>query len=275
MDLKDQRILLTGASGGIGRHLALQLAELGARLALLGRNTQALEELAAVIKADTDMEAYPIVADLGNAAGRQTALEQLRQTLGGVDMVINNAGVVDFHAFSEQDPAMIERIVQTNLLAPMLLTRALLPDLLAQGRGHIVNIGSTFGSIGFAYFAAYSSSKFALRGFSEALRRELDGSGIGVSYFAPRAVKTGANSAAVYRMAEATKMHMDAPEDVARFIVRSLIKGKARAYYGWPEKLFARINALLPGVVDAALRKQNRIMARFAPKSQQKTEVIS
>ncbi len=95
----------------------------------------------------------------------------------------------------------------------------------------------------------------------------MDGSGIGVSYFAPRAVKTGANSEAVYRMAEATKMNMDEPQDVARFIVRSVIKEKAVAYYGWPEKLFVRINALLPSLVGGALRKQNRIMARFAPKA--------
>lgn len=267
MNLTDTRILLTGASGGIGRHLALELAARGARLALVGRRPGALKELTGEIKAATDLDAYPIATDLATAEGRKTALEQLRRDLGGVDVLINNAGVVDFHDFSDQDPAMIERIYQTNLMAPVQLTRALLPELLEQGSGRIVNIGSTFGSIGFAYFAAYASSKFALRGFSEALRRELDGSGVGVSYFAPRAVKTPANSAAVYRMAEATKMNMDAPQDVARFIVRSLIKDKAVAYYGWPEKLFVRINALLPGLVDGALRKQNRIMARFAPKS--------
>lgn len=267
MNLKDKRILLTGASGGIGRHLALQLAGHGARVALIGRRLDALQTLAAEIKTDTGQDAYPVAADLGTHEGRNTALDEVRRSLGGVDMLINNAGVVDFHDFSEQDPAMIERIYQTNLMAPVQLTRALLPELLEQGSGRIVNIGSTFGSIGFAYFAAYSSSKFALRGFSEALRRELDGSGVGVSYFAPRAVKTPANSAAVYQMAEATKMNMDEPQDVARFIVRSITKEKASAHFGWPEKLFVRINALLPGLVDGALRKQNRIMARFAPKS--------
>lgn len=267
MNLKDKRILLTGASGGIGRHLALELATQGARLALVARRLDALQALAAEIKNATNQQAHPVAADLGTNEGCQAALDKARRELGGIDLLINNAGVVDFHNFSEQDPAMIERIYQTNLIAPVQLTRALLPELLEQGQGRIVNIGSTFGSIGFAYFAVYASSKFALRGFSEALRRELDGSGIGVSYYAPRAVKTGANSEAVYRMAEATKMNMDEPQDVARFIVRSIVKEKAVAYYGWPEKLFVRINALLPSLVGGALRKQNRIMARFAPKA--------
>ncbi|MGM0594817.1 MAG: SDR family oxidoreductase [Pseudomonadota bacterium] len=265
MKLKDQRIILTGASGGIGRHLALELAGQGARLALVGRRIEPLVDLANKLQTATGLEAEPIAADLSTQQGRDALVAEANRRLGGVDLLINNAGVVDFHDFSEQDPAMIERLFQTNLMAPILLTRALLPSLLEQGHGRIVNVGSTFGTIGFAYFAAYSGSKFALRGFSQALRRELDGSGVSVSYFAPRAVKTAANSEAVYRMADAIKMNMDPPDAVANFIVQSLLKQKSEAYFGWPEKLFARINAILPGLVDGALRKQNRIMGRFAP----------
>ncbi len=267
MKLNNCRVLITGASGGIGRCLALQLAARGARVGLVGRRLSALREVQDEITAAKAGEAYAISADLSSSVGRAEALHQMRQTLGGVDLLINNAGIVDFHDFSEQDPNLIDRLYQTNLIAPVQLTRTLLPAMLEQGYGRIVNIGSTFGSIGFAYFAAYSSSKFALRGFSEALRRELDGSGVGVSYIAPRAVKTAANSEAVYRMAEATKMHMDAPEEVAHFIVDAIIKDKAIAYYGWPEKLFVRINSLLPRVVDGALRKQNRVMSLFVPKA--------
>lgn len=265
MNLQDQRIILTGASGGIGSHIALELAAHGARLALVGRRIEALVELTKKIEATTGVNAEPIAADLSSHDGREVMLSEAHSRLGGVDILINNAGVVDFHDFSEQDPAMIERIFQTNLMAPILLTRALLPSLLNQGHGRIVNVGSTFGTIGFAYFAAYSGSKFALRGFSQALRRELDGSGIKVGYYAPRAVKTAANSEAVYRMADAIKMNMDPPEAVAGFIVQSLLKEKDEAYFGWPEKFFARVNAILPGLVDGALRKQNRIMGTFAP----------
>ncbi len=266
MNLKNSRVVLTGASGGIGRHIALNLAEQGAQICLLGRQLDSLTELRDRIKDHSGVAAYAISADLSRAEGRQSALREIGNRIGGVDLLINSAGIVDFHDFSEQDPAVIERIYQTNLIAPVLLTRALLPDMLKQGSGRIVNIGSTFGSIGFAYFAAYASSKFALRGLSESLRRELNGSGVGVTYIAPRAVKTSANSDAVYQMAAATKMSMDEPEEVARFIVQSIIKDRSIAYYGWPEKLFIRINALFPKLVDSALRKQNRIMARFAQK---------
>ena len=158
---------------------------------------------------------------------------------------------------------MMERILKINAIAPMQLTRAVLPDMLERGSGRIVNVGSTFGSIGFACFASYSASKFALRGFSEALRREIAGSGVDVTYVAPRAVKTALNSAAVHHMADAVKMNMDPPLWVARQIVRAIEKDKKEVYLGFPESLFVRINNLLPRLVDAATRKQNRIMRRF------------
>lgn len=266
MNLNNCRTLVTGASGGIGRHLALVLAEQGAKLVLVGRRTDALNALAEEISQKGHAECVVVAVDISQAEGRAKLLDQVRRSVGGVDLLINNAGINDFHHFDEQDPEVINKLFQTNLIAPVQLTRALLPDMLAQGQGRIVNIGSTFGSIGFAYFAAYSSSKFAMRGFSEALRRELDGTGVEVSYIAPRAVRTAANSEAVYRMAQATKMHMDEPTVVAQFIVDCIRKDKAIAYYGWPEKLFVRINALLPRLVDSALRKQNRMMAKFTSK---------
>ncbi len=267
MKLKNCRVLITGASGGLGQHIAAGLAQQGARLGLVDLRQEALQTQQAALKAAGCSEVHAVSADLTSADGRSRAINEIRNALGGIDLLVNNAGVVDFHDFSHQDPAMIERIYQINLIAPIQMAREILPGMLEQGSGKIVNIGSTFGSIGFAYFSAYSGSKFGIRGFSESLRRELDGSGVDLCYIAPRAVKTPANSDAVYHMAEATKMNMDEPEDVARFIIESIAKDRSNAYYGWPEKLFVRINALLPGLVDSALRKQNRIMARFAPKN--------
>lgn len=172
--------------------------------------------------------------------------------------------MMSFRPFAEEDPAVLERIVQTNLIAPMAMTRQVLPEMLARGSGRIVNVGSTFGSIGFAWFAAYSASKFGLRGLSEALRRELEGSGVGVTYVAPRAVKTGFNSDAVYSMAEATGMKMDEPVWVAANIIAAIERDAKEVYLGFPEKFFARLNGLLPRLVDGGLRKQNRTMAHFA-----------
>jgi len=150
------------------------------------------------------------------------------------------------------------------MLVPMLLAQELLPEMVDRGSGHILNVGSIFGSIGFAWFATYSATKFGLRGFSEALRRELQGTGVGVTYVAPRAVRTALNSGAVYRMAEAVKMNMDSPEWVAAKVVTALERERKDVFLGFPESLFARLNGVLPWLVDGGLRKQNCQMEAFA-----------
>ena len=202
-----------------------------------------------------------------NADDRQKIVEETLREFGGVDMLINAAGINPFGVFAKQDPGLIQRTIEINTLAPMLLARAVLPSMLEQNSGQIVNIGSTFGSIGFAWFSAYSASKYALRGFSQALRRELADSGVSVTYIAPRAVKTAINSQEVYEMAEAVKMNMDEPDAVAKQIVKSIRKGEKERHLGFPESLFVRINAILPGLVDRAVRQQNRKAKKHAEKA--------
>lgn len=259
MQLKNRRIVLTGGSGGIGSEVAKLLAAKGARVVVAGRRAEPLAALQKEIFAAAG-ECHYVVADLTTHAGRQGLVTRASELLGGIDFLINNAGLSSYVLFSEESPEAIENLYQTNLIAPVLLTRLVLPQLLAQGHGHIVNVGSIFGSIGFACFVNYSSSKFALRGFSEALRRELEQDGITVTYVAPRAVRTAINSPAVYHMAEAVKMKMDEPAVVAAQIVAAIEEERKDVYLGWPEKLFVRINGLLPRLVDGALRAQNRIM---------------
>ncbi len=191
------------------------------------------------------------------------AMETLRRRWGGADILINLAGVMDFRRFDEQEPEAIARIVDVNLRAPLLLTRALLPGMIDRGHGRIVNVGSMFGSIGFPCFAAYSATKFALRGYSQALRRELAGTGVGVTYVSPRAVKTAFNPPVVHEMASRGIMRMDEPARVAQAIVRAIEKGRKEVYVGFPESLFARINALLPGLVDRGLAKQTPVLVQL------------
>lgn len=262
MQLQAKTVLLTGASGGIGQALADELARQGAKLGLVGQRAEPLHALRDRLLAEGH-EAIAITADLTQAEGRESVLREMQKSFGGIDLLINNAGIQEFIEVADQDPQMMERILKVNTVAPMQLIRAVLPDMLQRGQGRIVNVGSTFGSIGFACFASYSASKFALRGFSEALRRELAGSGVEVTYVAPRAVRTKLNSAAVHRMADAVKMNMDEPLWVAGQIVRAIRKDKQEVYLGFPESLFVRINSLLPRLVDAATRKQNSIMRRF------------
>ncbi|MCB1758538.1 MAG: SDR family oxidoreductase [Gammaproteobacteria bacterium] len=263
MDLQQTRVLLTGATGGIGMALASQLVQRGASLALVGRTEAALTSLATRLRNDR-AEVHVVTADLLQPQARQQVVAQSNALLGGVDLLLNCAGLSSFRPFSDESAANIEQVIQLNLLAPMLLTRELLPAMIERGHGRIVNVGSTFGSIGFAWFTAYSASKFGLRGFSEALGRELAGTGVGVTYVAPRAVRTDFNSAAVLRMAKAVSMNMDEPAWVAERIVAAIEADAKELLLGFPEKLFARLNGLIPRFVDGGLRKQNQLMERFA-----------
>lgn len=262
MQLQDKAILLTGASGGIGQALARELAARGAKLGLVGQRREPLETLRDALQVQ-GVDALAIPADLTTTEGRENVLRVMHKAFGGIDVLINSAGIQQFTEVADQDPQMLERTIKVNAVAPMQLIQAVLPDMLQRGSGRIVNVGSTFGSIGFACFASYSASKFALRGFSEALRREIAGSGVDVTYVAPRAVKTALNSEAVHRMADEVKMNMDSPLWVAQKIVRAIEKDKKDVYLGFPESLFVRINSILPRLVDAATRKQNQIMRRF------------
>lgn len=266
MDLHGKRILLTGAAGGIGSRLSETLAAKGARLCLLGRSDASMASLKEQIE-HRQMEAITVQADVTDQSARRHALAYMRTTFGGIDVLINLAGQQEFRLFDEADPYVIQRLLQVNLEAPMQLVREVLPDLLAQRSGRIVNIGSIFGSIGYPGFAAYSASKFALRGFSQALRRELTDTGIGVTYVAPRAVRTPFNPTAINVMAARGMMHMDEPVSVATRIVRAIERDADEAYLGFPESLFARINAVLPGLVDRSLRKVVPVLARYARES--------
>ena len=269
MNLESQRILITGASGGIGQALCTRLARHNSRLCILDRNQDGSERLSAELK-KLPVDVLAVQADITRAEDRERAINKMTQAWGGIDILINLAGVMDFARFDEEDPGIIQRILQVNVEAPMQLTRTALPQMVERGHGRIVNVGSMFGSIGFPCFAAYSASKFAMRGFSQALRRELSGSGVGVTYVSPRAVKTPFNPPIVHRMAELGMMHMDEPSWVAQKIVSAIVKEKDEAYMGFPESVFARINAILPGIVSRSITKQVPTLISF---TQQKLKV--
>lgn len=260
MNISGSRIILTGAAGGIGSQLALQLSKKGAKLILVEINEEKLNSLVKEIRKQ-DGIATPVLIDHANPRGQEAVVETAIQAFGGIDMLINNAGVLSFCEFAKQPQDEIERMIQANIAGPLLLTRAVLPHLLRNNSGKIVNIGSTFGSIGFGHFSVYSATKFALRGFSEALRRELDHTKIGVCYVAPRATKTALNTSAVIQLNEKTGVAMDDPGDVATLIIGAIEQDRKDCYLGWPEKFFVRLNGLLPRIVDSALKKNN-VVAR-------------
>ena len=250
MKLRDKRIVLTGAGGGIGRALAQVLATRGARLVLVGRQQATLAETVATLDAPHSSSVL-IEADLATAAGCRSVADGTLAKGGHVDVLINNAGVMQFNRFCGANADEMLSLIGVNIAAPQLLARLLLPGMLARGQGCIVNIGSGFGSIGYPYHVGYSASKFALRGFSEALRRELHGTGVGVTYVAPRATRTAMHN---HNVAEAVGMNVDAPEMVAQVIARAIERDRNNVFIGIPERVFATLNALFPALIDSGLR---------------------
>jgi short-subunit dehydrogenase len=244
MRLEGKKVVLTGGAGGLGQLVCKGLQEAGADLWVIDR----VDEL--------PFEARYLKADLSSGEGIAAAGGAV--AAAAPDILVNLAGVQYFGPFERQSPGQVAMGYMINLVAPVLLTQAVLPGMKARGSGQIVNIGSVFGSISFAHFVGYSSAKAGLRAFSEGLRRELEGSGIDVTYIAPRAVKTGLSTPAVMRYAEVTKMNMDPPEATARRIVDAIAGRRKDVYIGFPESFFVRVNAVLPRIVDSALAKNDR-----------------
>jgi short-subunit dehydrogenase len=256
-------VLLTGAAGGIGRAIAGELLQKGAEVLLVDRDARALEAVAQALAAPRELFELH-VADLTSASERSELCRKAGTWHGGINVLVNNAGVNPFGLFEALSPEQIDLALAINLQVPMHLCRELLPHLRRQVPAAIVNTGSVFGAIGFPGYVAYSTTKFALRGFTEALRRELSGSRMTVQYLAPRATRTPINSQAVETMNRELGVTMDPPERVARELVALLESRRASAVVGWPEKLFVRLNALTPGLVDRALRRQLPVIRRYA-----------
>ncbi|MCP5155295.1 MAG: SDR family NAD(P)-dependent oxidoreductase [Ectothiorhodospiraceae bacterium] len=242
--------LITGAGSGIGRALAIEGARRGRALVLVGRRTSALAETATLC----DQPCLQVGADLTTAGGRAEVVRVVAESVGRLDLLLNNAGVVAACPFAETSDAALERMVALNLVAPAALTRDLLPWLRRGSAPRVVNVGSMFGDIAFPMFAGYSATKFGLRGLSDALRRELAGDGIGVTYAAPRATATPAADGFAH-LIEPMRMRLDAPERVAARIWRAAERGARSVYPRGPEMLFVAIQRLFPALVDRDLRK--------------------
>ncbi|MEJ2383012.1 MAG: SDR family oxidoreductase [Xanthomonadales bacterium] len=258
MDCRGKQVLLTGASGGIGQAIAAELDRAGACLTLAGRNADTLSELTRRL----DGAHRTVVADLDDPDGRDRVVQACRQP--AIDAFINTVGVMDFRLFDAQDPAIVERMVRTNLLSPMLLCQQLIPLLRQRSEAAIVNIGSTFGSIGHPGFTAYCATKFGLRGFTEALQRELADSPVRVSYLAPRATRTDLNSSAVTALNDTLGNATDAPERVAEEVLKVLGDARHQHFMGRPERLFVRLNGLFPGLVHNALTRKLKVIRHYA-----------
>lgn len=186
--------VVTGAAGGMGEHLAKGLARRGADLVVLDRDAAGLERVVAEIGRETPGAGVtPFVVDLADRAAADETIARVRDGHPAVTMLFNNAGVAVGGRFVDVSAQDFDWLLEINLLVPIRLTRALLPLMLANGQGQVVNTSSLFGLIGPPGQSAYSTSKFGLRGFSESLRSELEAEDqpVGVTSVHPGGIRTG------------------------------------------------------------------------------------
>jgi short-subunit dehydrogenase len=215
--------LITGASSGIGRATATRLAREGARVVALGRDGAALDAVA------KETSATVVQADLSLPDEVDRAAAESISAAGRVDVLVNNAGEGWAGSFTEMEPERAERLVRTNLLGPVRLTRALLPGMRERGRGHIVNVSSIAGHVGVRDEAVYAATKAGLIAFSESLRQELVETGVGVSVVSPGVVSTAffQRRGRPYARRSPKPIH---PDRVAEAISHAIRTGKPQVF---------------------------------------------
>lgn len=254
--LTNRRALITGASSGIGRALAMELARHGVDLILLARREERLAEVAKQISA-LSRRAVLVAGDVTDANARRRALDAARNELGGLDILVNNAGVAAHGRFAEASPDRIRPIMEVNFFAPVELIREAIPLLRAGVQPMVVNVGSILGERGSPHKSEYSASKCALHGFSEAVRPELARLGIDVLVVAAGPTETEhfdvlLEGNAKLPWGNPPRQPADA---VARSIVRAIERGRNMVVTGWRGRLLLLADRFFPSVVDRVMQR--------------------
>ena len=251
------RTIVTGASSGIGRALALELARQGARSVLTARRGEVLEELKSQVR-ESGGEAHVVAGDIVEAEVRRRLLDAAQAELGGLDLLINNAGVGAIGPFAEASEARLRRVMEVNFFAPAELIRSAVPLLQAGNRPMIVNVSSVLGHRGIPKKSEYCASKFALHGLSDSIRAELAACGIDVLLVSPSTTATEFFDNVLEKNAELPWLALGAmsPESVARKTVKAIRRGRHEIILTPGGKLLVWFDRLCPPLV-------NRLVARF------------
>jgi short-subunit dehydrogenase len=257
-DLRGARVIVTGASSGIGAALAEELARCGAMLIVTARREDRLRELAERLRA-AGGSVETVVGDVTDDATRRAVLDRAQTAFGGLDVLVNNAGVGAFGRFDEADPDRLRKIMEVDFFATVELTRLALPLLGAGSTPAIVNIGSILGHRGIPLSSEYCAAKFAVRGFSESLRAELARDGIDVVLVSPGTTDTGFFDNVLEMKAKLPwrkpGRQGTAPADVARAAIRALERGRREVIPSFSGSLLVLANRFFPGIVDRVMRR--------------------
>jgi short-subunit dehydrogenase len=244
--------LVTGASRGIGRALAHELADRGATVGLAARSVRDLEAVAAELAGAH----HVLVCDVALRESVQAAVEEFIEAAGAIDILIVNAGIAHYQPVAAQDIDDIERMTEVNWLGTVYTIKAALPHLLERGSGHIVVMSSGAGLRPFPGAAAYSATKAAQRMFAEALRHELDGTGVGLTTVFPGEIRTslhdhqGAEMPAWYRGEDAAPA-----EALALRVVGAIERDRRELYWKAPVRGMGALHGISPRWADRALRR--------------------
>ncbi len=262
MSTRQEWAIVTGASSGIGRAFALELARRGYAVLLVARRGDALQRVASEV-AKQGGRAETLVADLAAPEGVD-AVGNAAEALGDVGVLVNNAGAGAYGAFIDQPVGSEAAQVALNIGAVVGLTRRLLPRMVARGRGQVINLASILAFMPTPYFATYAATKAFVLHFSEALAYELRGTGVRVLASSPGIVKTEFATVAGYTAQEAALPQLT-PEAVARVSLRAAAAGRVVRVIGATYRLLAFLVAITPRAI------MRRIMGRmFSPRDERR-----
>lgn len=256
--LRDARCIVTGASSGIGWHVALALAQRGARQIITARRESRLRELAEQI-GGLGGEVHCVSGDITDEAVRQAVLDAARERLGGLDLLVNNAGVGAIGPFADADPARLRRVMEVDFFAPAEMIRRALPLLRAGRRPMIVNVSSVLGHRAVPNKSEYCAAKFAMHGLSDALRAEFRDFGIDVLLVSPTTTASEFFENVLEDKARLPWRSLGAqsPHWVARRTVRAIEAGRHEIILSLAGKGLVWLDRLCPPLM-------NRLIARFA-----------
>ena len=259
MDLKERNVVITGASSGIGRATALEMARRGANVVLAARRTERLEEVAAQCRS-LGVRALAVPTDVTNPEDCRRLIE----AAGAVDVLVNNAGFAVFGPVPDADLGVLREMMDTNYFGAVHCTRAVLPQMLARRGGTIVVVGSITGLMGFARMSGYCATKFALIGFTEGLRDEVLGSGVNVALVCPGTTDTEFFvKAEKGTMPGASRLLLAVkPERVARAVCDAAEDGRYRRILPALAAIYMRMKEVFPRFAHATFRMTSALLER-------------
>ena len=228
LDFCGRGVVITGASSGIGRQLSLLLAERGARLALCARRLERLQQLRREIEKKGFSAPLIAACDVGDHVRVEEFRDQAQAVLGGVDVLVNNAGRGAFKPIDQLSPEEVQAVVEVNLLGVIYCTQAFLPGMLKRGSGHLVFISSVLGELPAPQHAVYGATKFAVSGLAESLDYELEPRGIKVTLIEPGLVQTEFAEVSGTPLERFEQVPYKTAEEAARLIVRAMEREKRR-----------------------------------------------